>query len=454
MSKPRIVIIGAGSAAFGLPTLSGLFAERDVLDGATISLVDIDEEALDVMSGFVRAANAELGNPFSVEATTDRLQALPGSDFVVVAVEVGRFDAWGKDWDIPIAHGVIHTFGENGGPGALSHSLRQIPLVLEICRDIEALAPNALVLNYSNPLTRVCLALTRYTDLRVVGLCHGIAMAYSKVGRVMGWITAAEDSPEEEPEEQAVADFLEVQACGLNHITFITELRDRRTGEDLYPQFAERLATFDPEFEAVSRRLFELYGLYPAQYDDHVGEYLAWARPDGHPFADRLADVDSEREELRGSMQAAERGEIPAAGLLSSDQRMDDRAPMIVAAVAGGRNGYELAVNIRNDGCIQGLPEWSVVEVPAVAGAFGVRGLAMGALPPGITALLHEQIAIQDRVVEAAVHGDRNAALQALLLDPVSGRDLGEAESMLEDLLAAHADLLPRFSRPDPVDRA
>ncbi|HEY2803428.1 MAG TPA: hypothetical protein VGJ67_05865, partial [Actinomycetota bacterium] len=215
MSGPRIVIVGAGSSEFGLPTISGLFEERETLDGATLSLVDIEPEGLDAMAGWVAAANDELGAPFKVESSTDRLGALPDADFVINAVEVARFDAWAKDWEIPIAHGVIHTYGENGGPGALSHSLRQIPLVLGIARDIQRLAPDALVLNYSNPLTRVCLALTRYTDLRVVGLCHGIAMAYSKVGRIMGWITAQWDSPEEEAEEQAVAEFLDVQACGL-----------------------------------------------------------------------------------------------------------------------------------------------------------------------------------------------------------------------------------------------
>jgi alpha-galactosidase len=291
------------------------------------------------------------------------------------------------------------------------------------------------------------LALTRFTSLRVVGLCHGIAMAYSKVGRVMGWITAPWDSPEEEEQEQAVADFLEVQACGLNHITFITELRDRRTGEDLYPAFRERLKEYDPDFEVVSRSLFELYGLYPSQYDDHVGEYLAWARPDGHPFADRLDDLEHRRKGMREQMHAAAREEIDATTLLSSDVRMDDRAPMIIGAVAGGRNQYELAVNIVNGGSIQGLPQWAVVEIPAVAGSYGVRGLEMGTLPAGITALFNEQIAIQDRVVDAAVHGDRDAALEALLLDPVSNRDASEAEAMLDDLLEAHAELLPQFSR-------
>jgi len=147
-------------------------------------------------------------------------------------------------------------------------------------------------------------------------------------------------------------------------------------------------------------------------------------------------------------MLASARGEVRASDLLETDDRMDDRAPMIIASVAGGLNRYELAVNIQNDGCIDGLPDWAVVEVPAVAGSYGVRGLAMGSLPPGITALLAEQVAIQDRVVESAVRGDRNAALQALLLDPVSPRDASETEAMLDDLLSAHADLLPQFAPP------
>src|SRR5207248_5093628 len=164
-----------------------------------------------------------------IGSTGDRAEALPGADFVVVAVERDRFASWRKDWEIPIAHGIVHSYGENGGPGGLAHSLRQIPLVLEICDDIQSQAPNALVINYSNPLTRVCLAITRYTNLRTVGLCHGVAMAFPKIGRVMGWVTAPEDTPEERAQEQAVVDSIDIEACGLNHITFITKMNDKRT---------------------------------------------------------------------------------------------------------------------------------------------------------------------------------------------------------------------------------
>jgi alpha-galactosidase len=443
LNGPKVVVIGAASASFGLPTLSSLFAEKEVLRGATISLVDIDQEALSDLAGWAEAANRQLGNPFKIESYADRVRALPGADFVVIAVERARFESWGKDWEIPIAHGIVHTFGENGGPGGLAHSLRQIPLVLDICEDIQSLAPDALVVNYSNPLTRVCLAITRYTNLRTVGLCHGVAMAYPKVGRVMGWVTAEEDTPQEREQEQAVVDSLDIEACGLNHITFITKMRDKRTGEDLYPAFRERLAAFDPSFEPLSRRLCQVFGLFPTQYDSHVGEYVAWARPDGHPFEDRLESEARERAELRDHMRAAADGSYPPVQLMEVDQVYDDRGPSIIASVVGDRGAHELAVNIPNGSCIPGLPEWAVVEVPAFVGSSGVKGVEMDELPSGLTALFDQQIRIQDLVVRSAVERDPNLALQALLLDPVSGGNAEEAEAMLGDLLRAHADLLP-----------
>jgi alpha-galactosidase len=449
--EPRIVVVGAASASFGLPTLSGLFARRDVLRGAKVELVDIDRDSLEDFAGWTNAANDALGRPFRIGSTGDRAEALPGADFVIVAVERDRFASWRKDWEIPIAHGIVHSYGENGGPGGLSHSLRQIPLVLDICRDIEDLAPDALVINYSNPLTRVCLAISRYTDLRLVGLCHGVAMAYPKIGRVMGWITAPEDTAQEREEEQVVADSIQIEAAGLNHITFLTKIEDKRTGDDLYPEFRERLAESDLEFEPLSRALCRIFGLYPAQYDSHVGEYVPWARPDGHPFEERLEPEAKERAALREQMRRSAAGGQPAESLLAVDEVYDDRAPAIVASVVADANQLELAVNIPNHGSIDGLPDWAVVEVPAVVGAKGVTGVHVEPLPDGLVALLDQQIRIQDLVVRAAVDRDRDLALQALQLDPVRGGDLGHAEAMLQDLLSSHAELLPGWEQSRAV---
>lgn len=256
MPDPYIVLIGAGSAGIGLDTLCDLFAHREELTGATIGLVDVDAPALAKVERLAQRLNAASGAPFTIQASTDRRALLPGADFVVIAVEVNRLPLWRLDWEIPRRHGVRHILGENGGPGGLLHALRTVPLVLEIARDIEALCPHALVINFTNPLSRVCLALTRYTRLRVVGLCHQIGAGLANVAQTL-------DLDETE---------IDLQAVGINHFTWITALRHRQSGADLYPAFRTRLALRPPAFEPLSRRLFDAFGLFPAAGDDHLGE--------------------------------------------------------------------------------------------------------------------------------------------------------------------------------------
>jgi alpha-galactosidase len=328
----------------------------------------------------------------------------------------------------------------------LSHALRTVPIVLDIARDVERIAPDALLINYSNPLTRVCLAATRYTSVRVVGLCHQFSYVWGAVGRVLGAVTSPPDTVEARAEQYELSQWLDVQASGINHLTFLTMLRDRRTGRDLYPSFRERLAAYDPSKDPISRRIDQVFGLYPLQGDTHVGEYFAGLAAGDHPgpefafWAERGA-VFADR------LDATARGEAPVRPLLRLERpRHDDRAAAVIAAVVEGRNSYEHAVNVVNGTCMPDLPDWAVVEVPGIIGSSGVRGMSMDRLPPAPTALLQQQIAVQDRVVEAAVHGDRDAALQALLLDPLTSSDPVGAEAMLEELLRVHERHLPRFA--------
>jgi alpha-galactosidase len=448
----KVVLIGAGSQDFGVETVSGLMRERATFEGATVVLVDTNPSALDRMARLSRRANDELGANITFEATTERRDALVDADFVVISVEVDRMRTWRRDWEIPNEHGFGHVLGENGGPGGLSHSLRTVPLVVDICRDVEELAPEALVINYSNPMSRVCLAVTRYTGVRTVGLCHGFFFVYQAVGRVLGHVTAPIRTDEARAQSRAVRRWLDVQAAGINHLTFITSLRDRRTGADLYPKFRAALQQFDPNFDPISRRVDEVFGLYPIQGDTHVGEYFGRVVDVAHvgPPFEQWAE---ERDRSAQRLDAAASGAARAADILQLDSaRDDDRAIAVMAAIVEGRNTYEHAVNVVNDGCIEGLPEWAVVEVPGVVGAHGVRGLAIGSLPPAVTEILNQQIAVQDRVVEAAVHGDRRAALQALWLDPATSTDALTAERMLSELLATHSELLlPRFRTMAPT---
>src|SRR5512135_3791684 len=164
----KIVLIGAGSVSFGTGTLCDLFAAREELRGSTIALVDINPASLQLMAQVAQRLNAATGEPFVIQATTDRCQALPGAQFVITSIAVKRNERWRLDFQIPLSHGVKHVLGENGGPGGVFHAMRNIPIMLDICRDIERLCPNALVINFSNPEGRLCLAATRYTSLQFV----------------------------------------------------------------------------------------------------------------------------------------------------------------------------------------------------------------------------------------------------------------------------------------------
>lgn len=431
----KIVLIGAGSFSFGSGTLADLFAARDTLRGSTIALVDTNTEALKLIERAARRMNAATGEPFAIETTPDRCAALPGAQFVIISVAVRRNERWRLDFQIPLKHGAKQVLGENGGPGGLFHAMRNIPILLEICRDIERLCPQALVLNFTNPEGRLCLAASRYTGLRFVGLCHGIGMAQTAIGLALG-LPPGEIDP---------------KAAGLNHFTWILELRRAGTGKDLYPAFkqamADRMETVEKRVGwglKLSRYLMDTFGYWPSPSDDHVGEYLAYAWEycglEGYHFA----AADQNAQLLRQRLERLASGSEPIEGFLGHIS--GERAVPIINAVLGNTHQYELAVNLPNAGFISNLPDWAIVEVPAVVDAGGVHGLPVGPLPEPVAAMCRTQIAVIDRVVEAGVHGDRNAALEALLLDPVIN-SISQAEAILAELLAVHQDFLPQFKQ-------
>lgn len=444
MGKTKIVLVGAGSTSFGVNTLADLFAQSRHFAGSTIALCDLNVEKLARIARLAERLNAATDAQYKIEQTMDYRTVLPGAEFVFISVEVDRLERWQLDWQIPLQHGVKHVLGENGGPGGLAHALRTIELVLGIARDVEALAPDAYLINFTNPLTRVCLALERYTRLKVIGMCHQINKGYSIVGQVLG-LTPRTDAhfPAPTIANQLKAQ-LDLKTAGLNHVTWIVDIRDRATGRDLYPEFLARLDTFDPGFEPLSRRLCRAFGLFPTTGDDHVGEYFSYAYETSELIG---YDFEGRARESVALDQRVERASQPDASLDDFIHlESGERGVNVAAAILNNLNEYELTVNIENNGALPGLPDWAIVEVPALVSGNGVMPLRMDALPPAITALLNQQVAIQDRVVEAAVHGDRQAALQALLLDPLISSYL-VAEALLDEFLRVHADYLPMFAR-------
>ncbi len=443
MHPTKVVLVGAASASFG-PRMIGDAVLTPEMRGGTLVLVDIDAERLDVMTRYARKLNEALGAGLHIESTTDRARALPEAEFVITSIAVKRDELWKLDFQISLKHGIKQVLGENGGPGGLSHSLRNIPIILDIARDAEKLAPNALLMNFSNPESRICLALSRYTGLRFVGLCHGIGMAYDSIGRLTG----------------IPADDLKAVAAGLNHFAWVLDIRRKSNQEDVYPILRAADATYDPTYYPLTRKMFRLYGLYPHPSDDHIGEYLPFAWEEcgleGYDFqaADRRRAQSWER--LVRMANGDEPLPLPEQDPGSTEQqKLEDRPRLrksgefafpIIASTLANRHEFIEAVNIRNEGLISNVPSWAVVEVPAVVGADGLKGVSVGALPAGIAALINTQAHVQDLAVEAAVHGSRELALQALLADPVV-QSAEAAEKCLDELLSVHAPYLPQFRR-------
>ncbi len=463
MRTHKIAVIGAGSAVFGLGTLATL-VRSPALRGSTLTLVDIDAEGLNVMTALARRMNREWAAGMTIESSTRRAEALPDADFVILSIEVGaREELWRLDWEIPTRHGLRQPYGENGGPGGFAHTARNVPVVLGVARDMERLCPQAWLINFSNPLARLCLAVSRYTSIKVTGLCHQINVAYGIVAAVLAdrWglevppgLTMHSD-PANIPTLHRMADqgraVVNVKVAGLNHFIWMVDIRDRATGEDLYPLFRQRyLESFRPDFEPLTRELFGLFGLCPAPGDTHLAEYLPWCHdPLAKPWQTyRLplyawGDNEARRENQHRRAAALAAGEMPIESLR---QARSEGAVELIEAMIGDANAYAEAVNLPNRGYIPNLPEGVIVEVPAVASGDGLRGLVMDPLPEPIAELCRRETAVASLVVDATVRGDRDLALQALLLDPTMN-DVGRARAILADYLEAYAEWLPQFAK-------
>jgi alpha-galactosidase len=412
MNQTKIVFIGAGSMSFGLSMFKDLFNSRE-LSGSTLSLVDIDPENLDRMTCLAEIMNRDMGTGIHIESTTDRLQALPGAEFVVNSVVIERNRLWKLDFDVPRKYGVRHTLGENGGPGGLFFTLRTIPLILDIVRDMEELCPDATFINFSNPESRIILALGKYSKIRSIGLCHGIFMAQNDVAKILGM-----------PREN-----IDIWGAGLNHFQWLMEIRDRESGKDLYPLLWEKEQSFDPGFMPLTRRLFRAFGKYPSCSDDHLGEYIAYGWEGGEEGYDFNGD-EQYREELKTQIDAVNQSSILPEEM---KQPSGERGAHVITGMMNNKKQFLESGVVYNNGAIPNLPADLAVEVPVVVDAAGIHPVSLGPLPEGIARLLAMQASVQQMAVEAAVHASKELALQALLIDPVVG-SAKSAQHILDEL--------------------
>lgn len=461
MLPAKIVVIGAGSAVFGLNTLSALMrSER--LKGSHLALVDRNPDTLDLVYRLAQRVNREWGAEMTVTKHLHHGEALEGADFVVLSIEVTpREELWKSDFEIPLKYGVRQPYAENGGPGGFAHAARNIGPVMEIVRNMESACPDAWLINFTNPMMRICDAVARYSKIKVVGLCHQIKVGYAMVGLALaedlgidvppGFTNTHASPSTEEPRRIVARQALEkvhIVAAGLNHFTWMLGLYHRRTGEDLYPLFRKRWAEMNPEFEPLTRRVFDAFGLFPIPGDEHLCEYLPWVSdPTTKPWEkyDLSLYEWGVHSHLR-EKQLARIGRMAdgAEGIESLREADSEGALEIIENIAGAGEHLHLAVNLPNRGYITNLPEGAIVEVPGVVTGAGVQGVGVGEMPEPIAELLRREITVVRLSVDAAVNGDRKAALQALLLDPVV-TDMDVAQKILDDYLTTYREYLPQF---------
>ena len=363
--------------------------------------------------------------------TTDRLDALPGADYVATSIAVDRDDTWKTDHRLALQHGFPSVFSENGGPGGLSHTLRSVPPMLAVAKDVERLAPNALLLNYTNPENRVCLAIHRYSNVRTIGLCHGVADTTQVVARLF-------DLP---------LDDVELQAVGTNHFVWTTSLTQRSTGRDLLPLLRERLPHADSATWSFCTTLFDQFGVFPTTGDSHVGEYISYAAEFIGTKGCDFELMTRIRDFVTTTVDAWLSGSRPAKELIDSpshESRLNHGATQIMAALIAGTTVRRPSFIIPNRGYVENLPEDAVIEVPGLIENGDFRGVPVGRLAAPVAAMVQREIAIEELAVEAAVTGSREAALQALLLDPCV-HSARAAEAFLADILTAHRAHLPAF---------
>lgn len=446
---PKITMVGAGGMSFG-PSMVNDVVNTPELAGSRLVLHDINAERLQRAYAFAVKLNAAHGAPVVLDRTTDPATALDGADFVLSSAEVGRFRHWRQDYEIPNRHGARQINGENGGPGAVFHALRSIRTTLGICADIEKYSPGAFLINLSNPMSRVTLAVNRATKLRNVGMCHEMPIGVYRLALLL---------------RRRFAD-IEAKASGINHFTFFTEFRDRHTGEDLLPRirdlFSKRAFDYPGRtvslidqlsrfvlLEALADQLYSPlvvhvvreYGIVPCSVDSHIGEYLPFALDVavGHlspaDFFDRL---DRFVERL-ATWAAATHVPVPFHRVGRS---LEEVVP-IVAAMWTGTPARLMAVNVPNRGYLPNVADGAVVEVGATVDSGGIHPDTMPPVVEPFAGYIAAQVALQDLIVESAITGDPELALQAVIEDPLSPTDERACRAIFDELRVLQADNLP-----------
>ena len=432
---PKIAMIGAGSVIFTKTLMNDIMATPD-LRASEFALMDPAEGRLLKMEDFAKDVVRENKLPTKVWATTDRRKALDGADYVVIMIQIGGMDAFQADWEIPLKYGVDQCIGDSLGPGGIFRALRTIPVLVSIANDMKELCPNALMLNYANPMAACCWGLGTVKGLSFVGLCHGVQ---TTMDLIAGYVGVPKDE-------------IDYIAAGINHMAWFLKLENN--GKDLYPTLREKFER--PEYyinEKVRGEVFRHFGYFMTESTGHLSEYVPWFRKNR-----KALDLYCDQPDFGGASGAyyhygrmlEEKFKTTDPLSIESKQltpRSAEYCSYIMEAKETGRV-FRLNGNVRNDGFITNLPNGCCVEVPVFVDRMGLHPTVVGDLPSQLAALNLTNVNAQGLAVEAALTGNPELAAQAIALDPLTSAvcTLYEAREMTREMFAAESKWLPQFS--------
>ncbi|MCI0513967.1 alpha-galactosidase [candidate division KSB1 bacterium] len=431
----KITMIGAGSG-FTRPLATDIMFIPEI-DTGTIALVDIDARRLDLAYRLVQKVVALSGKKWQIQASTDRREVMADSDYVISFIEVSGLPTVRLDNDIPLKYGISQCIGDTVGPGGIFKALRTVPAWLEILKDIERYCPNALVMNYTNPMSIMTLAAIRTTTLPVIGLCHSVQGSSRQLA------------------EYAEVPYPEMQwkCAGINHMAWFTELRHR--GVDLYPRLKEKYLT-DPEFvkkEPVRFNTMLNFGYFVTESSGHFSEYVPYYRKRealidqycGARYLGERSFYANEWPKWRQDQDARIQREMEGQEALEL-KRGHEYASLIIEAKEKNQPAVVYG-SVLNRGLIENLPATGVVEVACMIDQNGINPCQFGSLPPQLAALCQANMALFECVVQALTARKKDYIYYAMMLDPLTAAvcSLDEIHQMTDEMLAAEREYLPAF---------
>jgi alpha-galactosidase len=446
-ANPRIAFIGAGSTVF-MKNIIGDVLQRPALSGATIALMDVNPQRLEESAIVARKLASTLKVPAKVETTTDQRRALDGADFVVVAFQIGGYEpATVTDFEVPKKYGLRHTIADTLGVGGIMRALRTVPHLWKLAEDMLAVCPNAVMLQYVNPMAMNTWAIAaKYPTIRQVGLCHSVQGTAEELAKDL-------DLPIER---------IRYRAAGINHMAFYLNFEERMDDgsyRDLYPDLVRAYREgrapkpgWNPRCpNKVRYEMLTRVGYFVTESSEHFAEYTPWFikrdRPDlierfGIPLDEYpkrcIEQIDrwkSQADEYRN----ADRIEVKASR---------EYASSIMNSVWTGEPSV-IYGNVRNAGSITSLPDGCAVEVPCLVDRNGIQPTHVGSLPPQLTAMIRTNVNVQELTVAAMMEENREHIYHAAMMDPHTAAELSldQIWDLVDDLIAAHGDFLPPWAR-------